>query len=352
MRTKSQHSLRPNPAPQKHAPRRSGLTLIELLLTVAIFGTISATVAVVFNTSVTTWRAGTTLADEARNADAIMEQIVMALRSAYYPESSSPTYEYGFKHEDGGDAPKAEDIVSWVKIGNSLIGEDTPWAGAAHRVELRLGNESDGPGLYVKAWQLAGLSEDFDPEKDAIPLLLSDQVVSFNIQMRDPDHADTPGDPYEWLDEWTPSNRIPTHLLVSIAVKPPTEKGDPLKYSRMIDIPMSTLSWNPIQTTGGSNNRQGQGGGGRPGGGNGMGRPGGGRQPGQSGGGPGSGGISIGGGNTGGGRGGRGGDRGGDRRGNDRSNIRGDGSNTRGGGSNTRGGGNQPGNFRIDQINR
>ena len=240
----------------------SGVTLIELMLAMAILGTLSVVISMIFNVGVETWRAGTTLADEARNADAIMEQVSMALRSAYYPETRSPTYEYGFQHIDGGESPKAEDSISWIKIGNSLIGEDVPWAGAAHRVELRMGDEEAGPGLYVKAWQLAGLDDEFDPEEDATPLLLSDQVVSFDVQMRDPDYAENVGEPYEWLDEWTPSNRIPTHILVTIAVKPPTEKGDPLIYTRMLDIPMSSLSWNPLQTTRNRNDRNTSGGGG------------------------------------------------------------------------------------------
>ncbi|NLW13664.1 MAG: type II secretion system protein [Trueperella sp.] len=247
----------------------AGVTLIELLLAVAILGVLSVTVMAVLNVGIESWMTGTALADESHNADAVMEQVVMALRSAYYPEASEPNYEYGFMHEDGGEAPDAEDLISWVKVGNSLIGEDTPWAGAAHRVELFIGDVDGEPGLYVKAWQLVGQDDEFDPEEDVEPLLISDQVISFDCRMKDPDTKETIGEPYEWLDEWTPSNRIPTHLMISIAMKQQKDKEDPMEYTRMVEIPMAAMSWNPIQT-GGPSRRPGERnrpeGGNRPGG--------------------------------------------------------------------------------------
>jgi len=269
--------------------RREGFTLLEIMLAVAIFGVISITVAMVFHGSLVMWKAGTHIADEGRNADAVLEQIAMALRSSYYPETRSPTYEYGFQHEGNGSTPRAADSISWVKIGNSLIGEDVPWAGVAHRVVLYMekGSGNDGPGLYVKAWQFAGQSEDFDPEQDVKPLLISDQIISFKVEMRDPDYVEKAGQPYDWLEEWGLSNRIPTHVLVTIAVNAPNEKDPPIEYTRMVDIPMADLSWNPIQTAGGG--RGGRGGGGGGGGGGGSGgavvRPGGTFVPGGGGGG-------------------------------------------------------------------
>ncbi|MGI5869815.1 MAG: PulJ/GspJ family protein [Kiritimatiellia bacterium] len=229
---------------------RTGITLVELLMATAILGVVSVVVAMTLNVGVESWRTGTALADESHHADAVIEQVVMALRSAYYPEGKDANYDYGFQFQDDGESPDAKDVISWVKIGQSLIGEDVPWAGAAHRVELFVqdGISGDGPGLYVKAWQLVGQAEDFDPAEDVQPLLISDQVVSFDCRMKDPDKAEIGGEPYEWIDEWTASNRIPTHVLISIAMKPQKERDDPLVYARCVQIPMSEMSWNPIQT--------------------------------------------------------------------------------------------------------
>jgi type II secretory pathway pseudopilin PulG len=229
------------------------LTLVELLLAIAILGVITGVVAATFHTAVTAWRTGTSAADATHHADAALEQVYMALRSAYYPESNTPLDKYGFTHaDDGGDPPTSRDTISWVKLGNSLIGEDAPYAGVPHRVELSLIDDDgpQGPGLYVRAWRLDGQPEDFDPFEDIAPVLLSGAVVSFNCQMMDPDAKPmTYSDPIKWMDEWTETNRIPEAVQISLAVSAADRKAPPLVIERFVGIPMAELSWNPTMTS-------------------------------------------------------------------------------------------------------
>lgn len=238
---------------------RRGLTLVELLLAIAILGVIAGVVAATFHTAVAAWRAGTSAADAMHHADAALEQVYMALRSAYYPETRVPLDKYGFSHgDDGSDQPRARDTISWVKLGNALIGEDAPYAGVPHRVELSLLEDDgpQGPGLYVRAWRLDGQPEDFDAAEDVSPVLLSAAVVGFNCQMMDPDAKPmTYSDPIEWIDEWPQTNRIPQAVQISLAIAPSDPRAEPLVIERFVGIPMAELSWNPI-VTGGDKNQQ------------------------------------------------------------------------------------------------
>ena len=236
---------------------RRGFTLIEVLLSVAILGLVSATVALVLSVGTEIWRATAEKAEETHDGDALMEQIVMALRSAYCPATTEKSYDYGFQHEDGGEDEKAQDVISWTKIGSTLVGEDVPWAGSAHRVRLFRSDDEDGqgPGLYVKAWQLVGEPEDFDPEEDALPVLLSDRVVGFDCRMQDPETVLEPGDPYEWLDEWTESNRIPASVRIALALEPDKKGADPDVLVRLVEIPMSSASWNGAAPDSGTTGR-------------------------------------------------------------------------------------------------
>lgn len=230
--------------------KHSGFTLIEVLLAVAILGVVAGVVATTLSTAVEVWRQSKIIADRTHHGDAVMEQVVQALRSAYYPEGNEPSYEYGFTFEDdGGDSPNANDKISWVKIGNSLIGEDVPWAGSAHRVELFVDNSGGEQGIYVKAWQLVGLDDEFDPEEDVEPVLLSDEVVSLNCRMIDPDKTLEPFDEIEWLDEWAESNRIPTKVELTIAIQQKGSKEEPTEYIRTIDIPMAAMSWDLVDSS-------------------------------------------------------------------------------------------------------
>ena len=245
---------------------RGAFTLLEILVAVAILGIVATTVAFVMGVGVEAWRAGAEMAEESHDGEGVMEQIVMALRSAYYPANGEPNADFGFQHEDGGDGDTARDSIAWAKIGNSLVGEDTPWAGAAHRVRLFVSDSSadDGPGLYVSAWQMVGQAEDFDPDEDVEPLLLSDRVTGLDCRMQDPEKAVEPGEPYEWIDEWTESNRIPDHVLVTLALRPQKKGARPDVLVRCVQLPMSAVSWNPAKP-GGRTGRSSRGGGSRSG---------------------------------------------------------------------------------------
>ena len=234
--------------------RRAAFTLVEVLLAVAIFGTVAAIVGTIFFTGVNVWRTGTAAADAMHHIDAVLEQVTAGLRSAYYPESKEPLYKYGFVQEnDGDDMPRCADKISWVKIGPSLVGEDATYVGVPHRVELFLLDEGDGPqgaGLYVRAWRLDGQEDDFDPEEDVDPVLLSSAVTGFDCKMIDRDKEVEVGEdePFEWLDEWESTNRVPESVLLSLSVDPAPESHlEPLILTRRIEIPLADLSWNPFQ---------------------------------------------------------------------------------------------------------
>lgn len=241
--------------PRHAAAARRAFTMVEVLVALAILGMVMGTVGIVLRAGVGSWRDAAELAEESHDAEAVMEQVAMALRSAYYPANGDTDWAYGFQHEDGGEGDAARDRISWVKIGSSLVGEDVPWAGAAHRVNLFVDDGEDGEGLYVSAWQLVGQSEDFDPEEDVEPVLLSDQVAGLDVRMQDPDKAVEAGEPFEWIDEWTPSNRIPAHVRVQLTMKPRSKGAEPDVLVRLVGIPMSAVSWNPSKPGGGRGDR-------------------------------------------------------------------------------------------------
>ena len=82
--------------------RRGAFTLLEILVAVAILGIVATTVAFVMGVGVEAWRAGAEMAEESHDGEGVMEQVVMALRSAYYPANGAPDWDFGFQLEDGG----------------------------------------------------------------------------------------------------------------------------------------------------------------------------------------------------------------------------------------------------------
>lgn len=217
----------------------TGFTLLEVLMAVAIFGLVTAVVAGALSSVSLAWRKGTRLSDQLSHADFVMEQLVMGLRSAYYP-NAGVTPAYGFTMDDQGSGDGSSDSMSWVKIGGSLVGADCPFAGSPHRIQFLCEPGKKEGGAMIRAWRLQDQTEEFDPELDVKPVPLSNRIRGFNVRCFEK-YLET-GE-IEWLDEWKETNRLPRKVEITLYLEPPTEGEDPMEIMRIVDLPVAPLSW-------------------------------------------------------------------------------------------------------------
>jgi prepilin-type N-terminal cleavage/methylation domain-containing protein len=217
--------------------RRRGFTLLEIMLAVALLAVAMSVTWMCFSVVTTGWKKSQQLSDDISHADYVMEQLVMGLRSSYYTDAAC-----GFWLTDDGDGSSARDSISWVKMGSALVGTESPIGGAPHRIVFTL--DKDGPGepaVSVKAWRLRGLAEDFDPDKDVAPVLISRGIVGFNCRVEDPKAAKNAKDDQsiEWGDEWEDTNRIPEYVELTLYMTPLERGEDPVEVKRVVCIPVA-----------------------------------------------------------------------------------------------------------------
>ncbi len=217
-----------------------GFTLLEILLAVTIMAIVMTVTFMTFSASTTAWQKGTALVDSLHHGDYVVQQLVMGLRSAYFPEVKGGAAEYGFVHTDGGDGDSAEDEISWVKLGGALVGRDCQYVETPHRVRFFLGADEEGDtSAAVVSWQLQGQPDDFDSD-DVDPVFLSKRIVGFNCRMAW--EVDDEGE-IDWLDEWEETNRIPTVVELALYVEPAQEGDDPVELKRIVGVRAGGLSW-------------------------------------------------------------------------------------------------------------
>ncbi|MFT5239359.1 MAG: prepilin-type N-terminal cleavage/methylation domain-containing protein [Candidatus Promineifilaceae bacterium] len=218
----------------------AGFTLIELLLALAILAAVTTTAYMTFSTVIIAWKRSMTMSENLHHGDFVLEQIVIALRSAYYP-STGLDENYGFWLEDEGDGVGSMDGISWVKIGPSLVGRGERFGEGPHRVQLFGETDDETIGIRVRAWGLLEELDDFDPE-EIEPRVLSTYVRGFNVRCRDPE-MDEDAEEIEWLDEWEDTNRIPLSVELTVYVEPVDEGREALEVKRIVDLPVAPLSW-------------------------------------------------------------------------------------------------------------
>lgn len=215
----------------------SGFTLLELMLAITILSAVTVVMYMTLSVIAGAWRRTVVLSENLSHGDFVMDQLVMGLRSAYYPEAALDP-QYGFIHIDDGEGPEADDSISWVKLGASVVGKNCAFAGTPHRIEISMMEDEKGRGIAFKAWRIQGQPEDFDPE-DIEPEIFSRRVKGFNVRTgiaRKEEGVD-------WQDQWDHTNRVPVVLELVLYMDPREEGGDPVEIKRICPVPCSYISW-------------------------------------------------------------------------------------------------------------
>ena len=206
--------------------------MIEMLLATMLVGVLTTLSILTFQAVTHGWQASTDYLDKMQRTDYALNQLIIALRSAYWPEegdggsgkSSETTKgggtgdgkernQYGFydPYDREGDRPSDSDIIEWTKKGSALIGSENAMADTVHRVRVMIleeGDTEDGDddkfekfkfreamkktGLYARAFVDPALASDTGEKDDAHdfypqPTLVADGVVGFRCRtIKDP----------------------------------------------------------------------------------------------------------------------------------------------------------------------
>jgi len=206
---------------------RRAFTMIEMLLATMLVGVLTTLSVLTFQAVTHGWQASTDYLDKMQRTDYALNQLIIALRSAYWPESGDSSSgksaettkggtdgkgeernQYGFydPYDREGERPRDSDIIEWTKKGSALIGSENAMADSVHRVRVMIleeGDTEDGDddkfkrfkfreaikktGLYARAFVDPGLASSTTDKDDAHeyyaqPTLVADGVVGFRCR--------------------------------------------------------------------------------------------------------------------------------------------------------------------------
>ena len=215
---------------------RRGFTLLEVLLAVSLLAVTATITFMTFSAASTAWQRGTAMVDRLHHGDYVMQQLMVALRSAYFMQEGL----HGFQHTSSGTGTSGSDEISWVKLGGSLIGREQDYAETPHRVRVFIGRDSSGrEGIAFTGWRLAGQEDDFDPDT-LPPVILSERVVGFSC--RAAWEFDSSGE-IDWMDEWERTNQVPGIVEVTLYLEPVVAGEPPLEMRRVATLPRGVSNW-------------------------------------------------------------------------------------------------------------
>lgn len=177
---------------------RRGFTLVELICAVVLVGLMTTYAMLTFRSVSRSWQVSTDYIDKLQRTDFALNQVVSALRSAYYPHEGKQDSDYGLSFVNNGDGedPDRSDEIEWSACGTAIIGNKSAVADTVHRIHLMVLEEGNSDykdrievtGLYARCWPV-GLDRDENEDDDDIdrdemyqPVLIADGIVGFNCR--------------------------------------------------------------------------------------------------------------------------------------------------------------------------
>jgi len=200
----------------------------------------STMIYITFASVTRAWRRATKLAEDLHHGDFIMDQLVLGLRSAYFPDAGKGVKGYGFWLEDGGSGAGAADSISWVKQGSALTASNSPVVAGPHRIQFAVMEDETGRNApAVRYWRPYGQTENFDPSSLEFQFL-SSRVRGFDCRIA----TNMTSGEWIWSDVWEndDTNRLPQAVELTLFLDPLEPDGEPIQVRRYVEIPVWRLS--------------------------------------------------------------------------------------------------------------
>lgn len=229
--------------------KRSGFTLIEMLLASLLIGVLTTFSIMTFRSVSNAWQVSTDYLDKMQRTDYALDQVISGLRSMYYPHDGSQNDKYGFiLHNNGdGEDPDRSDVIEWSKLGSAIVGTKNDIGDSVHRIQIMVLEEGDDDylepiqktGLYARMMRDSALGDDTDEDETDLtfgnlelyqPVLVADGVTGFNCRvlkekadLADEAVAEVKNDRREFEDEFTESNSVPYKVELTFHIEKPDE---------------------------------------------------------------------------------------------------------------------------------
>ncbi|MBM3888566.1 MAG: prepilin-type N-terminal cleavage/methylation domain-containing protein [Verrucomicrobia bacterium] len=205
--------------------RRSGFTLVELLLATLIMAIILTAIYSTWSSSLLALKRGRDLTEGQQHRRALLDIVARSFRAAIFSQENATWYSW--ETLDNGDA----DFVSFVSTDVPVVGAPAQSGSSAQRIELSL--EPDESGQFVLLARVKNfLAYDLDV---AQTIRIADWVKTLNLRYYDRDND-------EWLDTWEKTDAMPASVEIGITMGSADPGKPDVTVTKAIDIPCTAVA--------------------------------------------------------------------------------------------------------------
>ena len=217
--------------------KRSGFTLLEILVAVTLLATAFTIIWSTFSATLDGWRRSGEFVDRINHGDFVIDQMVSSLRSMAFFPNRPDKFGFWLDSKGGGDAPR--DTISWVASGTAFMLPEDPLARGLHRIMISVEDFRGKSGLAIRAFQ--HLKDEIEKD-DVDPWFVSSRVVGLECRVYNFEDE-------TWEDKWEDTNSIPRLVEITVFLEP-VERNEPvIKLQRVVEVPVAPAVTGAVRVT-------------------------------------------------------------------------------------------------------
>ncbi|HTS16731.1 MAG TPA: prepilin-type N-terminal cleavage/methylation domain-containing protein [Verrucomicrobiae bacterium] len=216
-----------SPSSQSSANSRSGFTLLEVLLAVAVLGMLVMCVYGTWNAALTSWRRGSQVTEDFQRERIVMDALTELTKSAIFFASSPSLYTFVATKNPG-----IGDSISFVTASDAYLPPSEAIAAGMRRVVISL-EQDEYRRTYLAIVNEPALRPNDDSSLPPLQAhVISMDVSGFNVRYRDPRDGN-------WSDTWEEEQMPPSAVEYTIAFGERDGRTPPVVVTRAVEIPVA-----------------------------------------------------------------------------------------------------------------
>lgn len=216
--------------PSRHSPRaRTGFTLLEVLLAVAVLGMLITSVYSTWSAALTSWRRGTDVSEAFQRERIVMDALRELTQSAVYFAPSAALYDFvATTHAGLGDS------ISFVTASDAYLPPSETISAGMRRVIISLEQDQYRRTYLAIVNEPALRPQDDRSLEQPQAHVISMDVSGFYVRYRNPQDG-------TWSEKWEEQGFPPSAVEYTVMFGERDGRFPPVVVTRAVDIPVAAF---------------------------------------------------------------------------------------------------------------
>jgi prepilin-type N-terminal cleavage/methylation domain-containing protein len=209
---------------------RTGFTLLEVLLAVAVLGMLVTAVYSTWSAALNSWRRGSDVSEAFQRERVVMDALMELTKSAMFFEPSASLYAFVATRN-----PSLGDSISFVTASDAFLPPSEAISAGMRRVTISL-EQDQYRRTYLAIVNEPALRPDDDKSLEPPQAhVISMEVSGFYVRYRDPRDG-------SWSDKWEQDQFPPSAVEYTVAFGERDGRFPPVVVTRAVDIPVAAVA--------------------------------------------------------------------------------------------------------------